>query len=130
MSTTQMIRQADNAIDKEIGVLLRTGVVLSAVLIAFGGLLYLAHNGQTFLSYHRFTGAPGDLRSIPQVIHGAFRGNALAVIQCGILVLIAMPIARVVLSAVAFALERDWLYVIISCLVLAVLIYSLMGRTA
>lgn len=130
MSTTPMIRHAENAIDKEIGMLLRAGVALSAALIAFGGLIYLVHNGHTFPSYHRFTGVPSELNSIHQVIHGTLRGNALAIIQCGILVLVAMPIVRVVLSAIAFALESDWLYVIISGLVLSVLIYSLIGHVA
>jgi len=49
------------------------------------------------------------------------------VIQLGILFLIATPVARVAFSGVAFALERDWLYVGIASAVLAVLMYSLLG---
>ena len=47
------------------------------------------------------------------------------VIRYGLLVLIATPVARVGFSAVAFALERDWLYVAIAGAVLVVLAYSL-----
>ena len=48
-------------------------------------------------------------------------------IQLGLLVLIATPIARVAFSLVAFALQRDRIYVIVTLIVLAVLLYSLTG---
>lgn len=47
------------------------------------------------------------------------------VIQWGLILLIATPVARVVLSVVSFAIERDWLYVSITLVVLAVLAYGL-----
>ena len=55
----------------------------------------------------------------------AFHGRARSIIQLGLLLLIATPIARVVLAAVGFAFERDHLYVCVSLIVLAVLLYSL-----
>jgi uncharacterized membrane protein len=45
-----------------------------------------------------------------------------------LLLLILTPVARVAFSVAAFALERDWTYVAITLIVLAVLIYSLAGR--
>jgi uncharacterized membrane protein len=47
--------------------------------------------------------------------------------QLGLLLLIATPIARVMFSAVAFAMERDRMYVGFTLIVLAVLLYSLFG---
>jgi uncharacterized membrane protein len=44
-----------------------------------------------------------------------------------LLLLIATPIARVAFAAFAFALEKDYMYVIITLIVLAVLLYSLLG---
>jgi uncharacterized membrane protein len=44
------------------------------------------------------------------------------------LVLIATPIVRVILSVVAFALERDLLYVAVTVVVLAVLLYSFLAK--
>lgn len=128
MSTPQVARPDDTAIDIKIGVLLRTGVVLSAIVIALGGLIHLSHNGESVVTYHRFVGTPDNLRIVPQIAKGAIRGDGLAVIQLGILLLIATPVARVLFSVVAFAFEQDWLYVLISCLVLAVLMYSLIGH--
>ena len=47
--------------------------------------------------------------------------------QLGILVLIATPVFRVLLSAFAFWMQRDWIYVAITLVVLAVLAFSLLS---
>jgi uncharacterized membrane protein len=48
-------------------------------------------------------------------------------IQLGLLLLIATPIARVGCSIVGFAIERDRMYVAFTLIVLAILLYSLLG---
>jgi uncharacterized membrane protein len=48
-------------------------------------------------------------------------------IQLGLLLLIATPVARVAFSVAAFAMQRDRLYVVVALIVLAVLMYSLTG---
>ncbi len=48
-------------------------------------------------------------------------------IQLGLLLLIATPIARVAFSVVGFAIERDRMYVVFTLIVLAILLYSLLG---
>jgi uncharacterized membrane protein len=55
-------------------------------------------------------------------------GGALSepdIIRFGLLLLVGTPVVRVVFSVIAFALERDWLYVWITLIVLAVLAYGL-----
>jgi uncharacterized membrane protein len=42
-----------------------------------------------------------------------------------LLLLIATPVARVLFSVLGFGLERDWMYVVITLLVLALLVYTL-----
>jgi uncharacterized membrane protein len=54
-------------------------------------------------------------------------GRGRGLIQLGLLFLIATPIARVGFSIVGFALERDRMYVIFTLIVLAILLYSLLG---
>ena len=56
-----------------------------------------------------------------------FHGQAI--IQFGLLLLIATPVARVAFSAVGFAIERDSMYVVITLIVLAILLYSLFGSS-
>ena len=47
------------------------------------------------------------------------------IIQLGLLLLIATPVARVVFSVIGFVRQRDFVYVVLTLIVLAVLLYSL-----
>jgi uncharacterized membrane protein len=47
------------------------------------------------------------------------------VIMLGLLLLVATPVARVVFSVAGFLRERDFLYVVLTLIVLAVLLSSL-----
>lgn len=117
--------QDDSKLDASIGTLLRAGTLSSAFVILLGGVLYLARHSQDRPDYHTFHGVPTHLHTFSGIFSGAFHGESLAIIQLGLLVLIATPIARVLFSVIAFLAERDYLYVVISAIVLAVLLYSL-----
>ena len=65
--------------------------------------------------------------TIAGIIRGTFAGRAPAIVQLGLLLLIATPVARVALSLVAFVLQRDRVYVIVTTIVLALLVFSLTG---
>jgi uncharacterized membrane protein len=117
----------DLRIEVIIGALLRTGVILAAAGVLFGGVIYLVGHGQDVVNFSTFRGEPEALRSLTGIIHGALHMSGRAIIQLGLLILIATPVARVAFSAVAFAIERDYLYVWITLFVLAVLLYSLLG---
>ena len=77
--------------------------------------------------YRVFRGEPSEFRTIPGVIHSVINGRGRGLIQLGLLLLIATPIARVAFSIVGFAIERDRMYVAFTLIVLAVLLYSLLG---
>jgi uncharacterized membrane protein len=117
----------DLRIEVIIGALLRTGVILAAGVVLFGAVVYLARHGWQIVDYSTFYGEPPTLTSVPGIIQGALHLGGRAIIQLGLLILIATPVARVAFSAVAFAIERDYLYVWITLFVLAVLLYSLVG---
>lgn len=116
---------SDEWMDGVIGGLLRAGVVLSAAIVAFGGIVFLWKYGATPFRYETFRGEPAELRSVSGVLKeaAALRGRGL--VQLGLLMLIATPVARVVFSIFAFALQRDRTYVVITLIVLAILLYSL-----
>jgi uncharacterized membrane protein len=120
--------QYDSVIDRRLGLLLRTGVMISALVVFIGGVLFLLQNGGQVADHRAFRGVPAKLTSLTQIITRAFHGDAPAVIQFGLLLLIATPVARVVFSVFAFAMERDFLYVGISVLVLCVLLCSILWR--
>jgi uncharacterized membrane protein len=115
----------DFALEQRLGTLLRGGVILSASVTLIGGIMFLASHGSVPASYHTFTGEPAELRTVGGVIAGVLRGDSISVIQLGVLLLIATPIARVLISVIGFARERDWMYVGCSLIVLALLSYGL-----
>jgi uncharacterized membrane protein len=108
--------------------LLRTGVLTSAAVVLGGGILYVLRHGAEQPAYHAFHGEPLEYRSVEAILHGAFSGSARAIIQLGLLLLIATPVARVAISIAGFALEKDRTYVWITCLVLAILLFSLIRK--
>lgn len=115
----------DYALEQRLGTLLRAGVILSATVTLLGGIMYLAAHGLAPTHYHTFTGEPAELRTVGGVIAGALRGDSASIIQLGVLLLIATPVARVFISVIGFARERDWMYVACSLIVLALLCFSL-----
>ena len=121
---------SDLDIERMVSVLLRTGVLISGAVVLAGGVFFLSGHGSEPISVSKFVGQPNIDRYAPEVLRGAFSGRARSIIQLGILLLIATPIARVALSLVGFARERDGKYMIITAIVLAVLLYSLISGAA
>ncbi len=117
----------DARLEMLLGNLLRLGVLLAALVVLSGAVLFLFHHGGGHPDYHVFRGEPSDLRSVVGILGDAFDARGRGLIQFGLLLLIATPVARVVFSAVIFGLERDWRYVAFTLVVLGVLVFSLMG---
>ena len=117
----------DQRLEVIISVLLRTGVMLSALVVLLGGICFLSKHGHEQPEYHVFHATGDAYRSISGVIHAAGPSNCQAVIQLGLLLLILTPIARVAFTLVGFALERDGTYMVLTSIVLVILIYSLAG---
>jgi uncharacterized membrane protein len=110
--------------DQVVGNLLRAGVLTAAAVVAVGATLYLVQAGNGHPDYGSFKGEPPGLEAIPAIAAGAMKLQGTAVIQVGLLLLIATPVARVVLLLFAFAVQRDRLYVLVTLVVLIVLIIS------
>lgn len=124
-----MRRLNDTQVETFIGGLLRTGVFLSCIVTAVGLGIYLLHQASSVPQYGTFHSVSVQLRSLRHLIPYAFRGDPSAIIQLGVLLLIATPVARVAFLVGAFALERDRLYVAVSTLVLIILLGSILFAT-
>lgn len=116
----------DRRLETIIGNLLRAGVLLAAAVVSIGGLLYLVQHRSDPVSYRIFHASSSDTRTLAGIARSAAHLHSEAVIQFGLLLLIATPVARVALAAAGFALERDHLYTAVSLIVLAILAFSLM----
>jgi uncharacterized membrane protein len=120
-------RWSDEHVELFIGNLLRWGVILAAAVALVGGTAFLFLHGGTAADYRVFRGQPDALTSVSGVVRNAYRLRPDAIIQLGLLLLVATPIARVALSLFAFAKQRDHTYVIVTATVLGLLLYSLTG---
>jgi len=117
----------DERVEKIVGVLLRSGVIIAALVVFVGAIVYLIRNGGRSPHYEAFLGEPEDLRTIPGILKGVLSLRGRSVIQFGLLLLVATPVARVAFAVAAFGMERDRVYVIVTLVVLALLLFSLIG---
>jgi uncharacterized membrane protein len=117
----------DKRMETFIGNLLRAGVLSSALIVAIGAAVYLVRHGHSPTSYRTFQGEPSNLRTVSGIFREALALRGRGIIQLGLLLLIATPVARVAFSIFGFAEEHDRLYVIVASIVLLILAYSLIG---
>jgi len=120
-------RISDERIEIIMGNLLRLGVLLSSVVILTGSVIYLLHHGNEHPHYHTFSSEPKKYTHIGSIVRDAFAGTGRSIIQLGVLLLIATPIARVAFSIVGFLMEKDLLYIVVTLVVLGVLLFSILG---
>jgi len=116
---------SDDRVQWLMGTLLRWGVIFAAAMVLAGGAMYFASCGSAIPDYKVFRGEPPELRVVAGIVREAVSLNPLGLIQFGLLLLIATPLARVAFSVVAFALQGDRTYVVVTLCVLAVVLYGL-----
>jgi uncharacterized membrane protein len=130
----------DKQLQSIISVTLRTGVLVAVALGLLGGAVFLAQHHGDPVSFKDFAGAHILYASPAQTAHEALHlgpsgtysngveanNRGLAIAQIGIICLLLTPIIRVALSIFGFALERDFIYVGITVVVLATLTCSLL----
>ncbi len=109
----------DDRLEQTVGNLLRTGVILAAIVVLAGAVWYLAGKGSAIPQYRQFHPDVQGVHAFSQL------PAPLAAIFIGLLILIATPVARVVFALVAFGLEHDRVYVAVTAIVLLILVYSI-----
>jgi uncharacterized membrane protein len=117
---------SDQTIEVLVGQLLRTGVFVSATVVFVGAIIYLTRHGMSPADFRAFRGESTEFRTIRGILSSAGHLRGRGIIQLGLLLLIATPVARVALSIFGFVEERDRLYVVLTSMVFAILLYSLL----
>ena len=118
----------EHKMEAQMGVLLRSGVILACGIMIVGGALYLMRHGGGQESYQTFHAQPAPLRSIAGIWREVLTGDARGLIQFSALVLIATPVLRVVFAVYGFARQKQWLFMAISLIVLMLLSVGLSER--
>lgn len=128
ISTTATRKKwGDEELEVILAKVLLSGVIAAAVVVLIGGIVYLFRHGGSLPEYRVFRGESGTLNGIRGILREVAAGRGRALIQLGLVLLIATPVARVALSLVGFVRERDRLYVVFTFIVLVTLVLSLEG---
>jgi uncharacterized membrane protein len=111
--------------------LLRYGVSLSAIIIMTGTILLLVRSGSQDISrlvVYNPNQIPHDNfdPSLGHMVAGLAALDPQSIIELGVLVLLATPVARVFLSVLLFSAEGDRTYACITAAVLALLLFSML----
>jgi uncharacterized membrane protein len=114
----------DVDLNRSVGNLLRLGVILS-VITSLIGFVKLFTEG--FKMPKRYTAL--DMGSSSEKVWGHFwnslcKGEGMAIIQLGILLLIFTPLMRIIFALIGYLKEKDYVYVVISSIVLAIMAIS------
>lgn len=130
-SASGPVNGADEKLQLLISYTLRAGVFSASALGLLGGILFFSAHPD-LRDFRIFAGATMPFTSPVQILHQAFGQQpesldlrGLSIVQTGILMLLLTPVIRVVFSVFGFALERDRVYVAITCIVLLTLTVSM-----
>jgi uncharacterized membrane protein len=118
-------RWSDRDVEQLVGRLLQLGVVIATVVVLAGSAMLLATHGSDVANFRIFRGESSTLRSVSAAVHGAFTLDPRGMVQLGLVLLIATPVARVALTLGAFLVQRDRLYVVLTTIVLVLLLFGL-----
>lgn len=130
MDTTGKENLNDKDIQVILGTLLRAGVIISMSIVLIGGVIFLIHHKGAITDYKVFKPELNKFSSIVAIFRGVLSFQGDAIVQFGILMLIFTPIARIVFAIFSFLIERDYLYVFIGMIILAIITISLNGGLA
>jgi uncharacterized membrane protein len=114
-----------------LGNALRLGVILATAVIAFGFLVFMILNSSfsasMFTQYNPNKVPHGDFSvSLSGIASGLVSFKPYAVIELGLLILLATPVTRVFLSIILFQVEGDRRYVYITLGVLLILLFAML----
>lgn len=107
--------------------LLRWGVSTSLAMVVLGTLLSFTRHPDWMSSHEelrRLTHNPAAPHSLHEIMEGLVGAHGRSLTMLGLLLLIALPVARVGLSLVLFSQRKDRTYVVITAVVLTLLMVS------
>jgi len=112
-------------LEASLATLLTAGTALAAVVLFLGTAAFLRADHSKLLNFHTFNASAHA--SVFSVFRDALKLDGAGLMQLGVVLLILTPVTRVLFTLFAFLYKRDWLYVVVTIIVLSVLCYGLFG---
>ena len=113
----------DLDLNRSVGNLLRRGVILSVSISLIGFIKLFTEGFKLPKNYEalQLTHSENVFQSFwDSLIHL----EGMGIIQLGILILIFTPVIRILFALIGYLKERDYLYVVISLIVLCIMAFS------
>jgi uncharacterized membrane protein len=111
-----------------IGLVLRYGVVASVAIVSVGSVLLFVEGSTGYYplttAAQLFDRSNRFLIGAAPLAQGVLSAKPYAIIELGLLVLLATPMARVFVSIFLFMEERRYAFVLITATVMALLLFS------
>lgn len=113
-------------LEASLATVLTAGTALAAAVLLVGLVVYLLRDHGTQLDFKTFVARRQS--GVFGVFRDAAQMDGASVMQLGLVLLILTPVTRVLFTLLAFLYKRDWMYVVVTAIVLSVLLYGLFGN--
>ncbi|WP_435524646.1 DUF1634 domain-containing protein [Chryseobacterium indoltheticum] len=110
--------------NRSVGNLLRLGVILSVITSLIGFVKLFLEGFEMPKKYKLLNMGTSSEKVWSHFWETLCKGEGMAIIQLGILMLIFTPLMRIIFALIGYLKEKDYVYVIISSIVLAIMAIS------
>ncbi|WP_267401561.1 MULTISPECIES: DUF1634 domain-containing protein [unclassified Chryseobacterium] len=114
----------DVDLNRSVGNLLRLGVILSVVTSLIGFVKLFMEGFKMPKKYSSLAIGNSSDKVWGHFWNSLCKGEGSAIIQLGILLLIFTPLMRIIFALIGYLKEKDYVYVVISSIVLAIMAIS------
>ncbi|CAH0238193.1 DUF1634 domain-containing protein [Chryseobacterium sp. WG14] len=114
----------DIDLNRSVGNLLRLGVILSVITSMIGFIKLFTEGFEMPKKYTSLDIGNSSEKVWSHFWNSLCKGEGMAIIQLGILLLIFTPLMRIVFALIGYLKEKDYVYVVISSIVLAIMAVS------
>lgn len=115
----------DSDLQSIIGNVLRYGVLLALVTSLIGGVVLFITQPDKKIDFSTFSEKDENIFIVFQrLFEGLQHGDGESIIFLGIILLFLTPAIRLILSLFSFFLEKDWLYIFITLIVISIIVFS------
>ena len=111
----------DIDLNRSVGNLLRLGVILSVITSLIGFVKLFMEGFQMPRKYKLLDMGTSSEKVWSHFWETLCKGDGMAIIQLGILMLIFTPLMRIIFALIGYLKEKDYVYVVISSIVLAIM---------